>query len=342
LIAPVHDVELRSQLAALLEEEAELLVRSLPDDVRVPPSVWLDALFEPLVEASRRPGKELRGRLTEVAWRLASGRGRAPVELAAAVEALHLGSLIVDDIQDGSVRRRGSRALHLRAGVPRALNAANWLYFWPSALLERAGFEPLLLLELKGAVDRAVLRCHYGQALDLSLCVTEVQKLELKDLVYGTTRLKTGSLFELSAELGAIAAGAPVETVRALGRVGRDIGVALQMLDDWTGIASQRRCHKGHEDLLGARPTWPWAWLSERLDDVSYLRVRLLAEAVVKRDLHPEAVAEQLRVLLTDAPERAIRQQIEKARAGGRDGFESSPALTELEHELARLERYDG
>jgi geranylgeranyl pyrophosphate synthase len=339
---PALEFDDRSRLASFLQMEAENPAQALPDDIRVPPRFWRRALFNPLGEASRRPGKEFRGRLTEIAWALAGGRGPAPIELAAAVEALHLGSLIVDDIEDGSSSRRGGRTLHLRVGLPLALNAGNWLYFWPSALLERAGFEPTCLLALQGAVNRAVLRCHYGQALDLSLRVTELRQCEVPDLVYGTTRLKTGSLFELSAELGAIAAGGSGETVRALAEAGRDVGVALQMLDDWTGIASERRCHKGHEDLLHARPSWPWAWLAERLDDVSYVRLRFLADAVAKRDLHPEVVAEQFRTLLADAPERAIRDQIERTRAACRGRFESSPAFAELDGELTRLERYDG
>jgi len=339
---PALEFDDRSRLAFLLEMEARGPTLTLPDDIRVAPHFWRQALFDPLREASRRPGKEFRGRLTEIAWALAGGRGPAPIELAAAVEALHLGSLIVDDIEDGSLSRRGGRALHLRVGLPLALNAGNWLYFWPSALLDGAGFEPTRLLALQAAVNRAVLRCHYGQALDLSLRVTELRRSEVTDLVYATTRLKTGSLFELSAELGAIAAGAPAETVRALADAGRDIGVALQMLDDWTGITSERRCHKGHEDLLHSRPSWPWAWLAELPDDVSYMRLRGLAEAVARRDLHPEAVAEQFRTFLGDAPGRAIREQVERTRAACRARFESSPAFAELERELLRLERYDG
>jgi geranylgeranyl pyrophosphate synthase len=339
---PAFDVDFRSRLAPLLEEEAQDPMRTLPDDIRIPARFWQKALFHPLGEASRRPGKEFRARLTEVAWLLAGGRGSAPAELSLAVEALHLGSLIVDDIEDGSVRRRGGQALHLQFGLPLALNAGNWLYFWANTLLERAGFEPDRMLQLRAATDRAVLRCHYGQALDLSVRVTDLRQSEVRDLVFGTTRLKTGSLLELSTELAAIAAGAPAETIRTLAELGRDIGVALQMLDDWTGIACEHRCHKGHEDLLEARPSWPWAWLAERLDDVSYVRLRLLTEEVVRRDLHPEAVAEQFRTLLEDAPERAIRRQLERSRAACRAKFEGSPGFAELELELARLERYDG
>lgn len=339
---PAFEFDDRSCLASLLQMETENPARTLPDDIRVAPGFFRRALFNPLGEATGRPGKEFRGRLSEISWALAGGHGPAPVELAAAVEALHLGSLIVDDIEDGSTSRRGGRSLHVRIGLPLALNAGNWLYFWPSALLARAGFEPTRLLALNAAVHRAVLHCHYGQALDLSLHVTELRQSEVADLVYGTTRLKTGSLFELSAELGAIAAGAPAETVRTLAKLGRDVGVALQMLDDWTGITSERRCHKGHEDLLQARPSWPWAWLAERLDDVGYVRLRAQAEAVVRRDLHPELLAEQFRTVLGDAPKAAIREQVARARAACRVRFESSPAFAELERELARLERYDG
>jgi len=338
---PALDIDAVSRLLPLLEREAEGL-RTLPEDISVPARFWQRALFSPLRTASRRPGKELRGRLAEITWTLAGGSGPSPSELAATVEALHLGSLIVDDIEDGSGRRRGGDALHVAVGLPLALNAGNWLYFWQSALLEQAGFEPSVLLALKSAVDRAVLRCHYGQALDLSLRITELRRCEVRDLVYGTTRLKTGALFELSAELSAIAARAPAERVQVLGTLGRDIGVALQMLDDWTGLAWEHRCHKGHEDLVEARPTWAWAWLAERLDDVSYARLRGLADAVARRDLHPEPVAATFRTALGDAPRLAIRRQVEQARAAAHACFEGSPALAELDAELARLERYDG
>ncbi len=82
--------------------------------------------------------------------------------------------------------------------------------------------------------------------------------------------------------------------IEALGVMGRDFGVALQMLDDLTGLTSADRCHKGHEDLLAARPTWPWAWLSQHVDEVAYLRFRSLADAVLARDSHPEELAEPL------------------------------------------------
>ena len=336
------DVSSDSLLGALLEAEARGRGGCIPADVRVPERFFRQALYEPLRGACAQPGKEFRGRLCGVAWELAGGRGPAPTELFAAVEALHLGSLIVDDIEDGSSQRRGGASLHRVVGMPLALNAGNWLYFWPGELLARAKFAPELELSLRRAIDRAVLLCHYGQALDLSVRVTELRRCEVPDIVFGTTRLKTGSLMELAAELGALAAKAEPRKLSALVRLGRDIGIALQMLDDLTGITSERRCHKGHEDLLEARPSWAWAWLAECVDDVSYMRLRGLEEAVVRRDLHPEVVAEQLRELVGDRGRTAIRERLAASLADCREAFGASPALNELASELARLERYDG
>ena len=47
---------------------------------------------------------------------------------------------------------------------------------------------------------------------------------------------KTGALFDASLALGALAAGASAENVAALGRCGRQLGLAFQVRDDMLGI----------------------------------------------------------------------------------------------------------
>ncbi len=47
---------------------------------------------------------------------------------------------------------------------------------------------------------------------------------------------KTGALFDAALALGAVAAGAPEEKVAALGRCGRQLGLAFQVRDDMLGI----------------------------------------------------------------------------------------------------------
>ncbi len=311
---------------------------------RVPERLWTDSLSGPLLELLGRPGKEFRSRLVEVAYEVGSDRSSAPMPelLPLLVEILHAGSLIIDDIEDDSKYRRGKPALHLMVGVPLALNAGNWLYFLPHNVLEQMALAPDVELELRRVIDRGVLRCHYGQALDLGVPLGSLAQREVHDVVSLSTRLKTGSLLELAAELGAAAAGASPGLRTELGLFGRNYGVALQMLDDVSGLFEERRAHKGHEDLVNGRPTWPWAWLSQRLDELSYSRLQHRAREVERRDLHPEALAKALRKELGGSPYTSIHAQLSCAFTRLEHHVHSRRLLDPLADEIERLENAYG
>ncbi|HYQ27458.1 MAG TPA: polyprenyl synthetase family protein, partial [Polyangiaceae bacterium] len=254
-------------LVTLLAEEFDdrQLGKVLGSEHRVPAHLWDAALVGPLLDFLGRPGKEFRARLVVMAWQLSGRNQSPPAELPLIVEALHCGSLIVDDIEDQSNERRGAPALHCRYGLPRALNAGNFLYFWALELLSRLNLPPITELALHRAFSRTLLACHQGQALDLSVDVTRLEQREVLPTVSAVTQLKTGKLCELAALMGALTAGAPQSRARAIADFAQELGVGLQMLDDLGGITSERRAHKGHEDLRHARPTWPWAWAAETM-----------------------------------------------------------------------------
>ncbi|MET0410019.1 MAG: polyprenyl synthetase family protein [Polyangiaceae bacterium] len=270
-------VSLTARLLELLEQQFSpraleaMLGRS---GVEAERALWRSSLYGPLHHFLSRPGKALRATLVDASYRIAGGRGQCPVELGLIVEVLHAGSLIIDDIEDGSLERRGAPALHCEIGLPLALNAGNWLYFWACALVERLELGPHAELGVHRWLSRTMLSCHYGQALDLELRVGEVTQERVRSLVDSATRLKTGCLVQLAAALGAIAAGAQREHVSALAGFGLDLGVSLQMLDDLSGLTSKRRLHKGLEDLREGRPTWPWAWLADSLDEATFAELQ--------------------------------------------------------------------
>jgi geranylgeranyl pyrophosphate synthase len=336
-----------SALARLIRSEFEepVLSRTLDATERqVHERHWRASLAGPLLELLGRDGKCFRSRLMQVAFDIAGGGAANPVpeNLALLVEVLHTGSLIIDDIEDGSEYRRGQPTLHLLVGLPLALNAGNWLYFLPQRLLEQLTLEPTIELSLRRAIDRAILRCHYGQALDLGVRLESLSQSEVFDLVSLSTRLKTGSLFELAAEVGAIAGGASLELRTALSNFARSYGVALQMLDDMSGLYQPRRAHKGHEDLLNSRPTWPWAWLSRSQDELGYSRLQHQAHAVARRELAPEALAAALRRQLGDAPQRAVQRELAVAFDRLTNQVEARELLAPLAEELNRLENAYG
>ena len=70
------------------------------------------------------------------------------------MELLHNASLMIDDIQDGSVERRGRPCSHMVYGADNAISSANLMYFLPVHKLTQS----LGSVELKWKVAEVYLR----------------------------------------------------------------------------------------------------------------------------------------------------------------------------------------
>ncbi len=276
-------------------------------DPSVPAAVWRRALSGPATEFLARPGKQLRAAIVSAGWMLGGGTREPPAGLPLVIELLHSGSLIVDDVEDGSLERRGVPALHQLIGVPLAINTGSWMYFWALAEIAELGLSPEIELALHRVAATTLVRCHQGQALDLSTRVFEIGPEDVGAVVAATTRLKTGTLCRFAAELGAIASGASRERVDALGRFGETMGTGLQMLDDLGSIVSPSRRDKGREDLAQQRPTWPWAWLATH-KRFSWARI---AEVARTNDL--DRLADELGREVHEIGRACVRQTLDRA-----------------------------
>ncbi|HVZ35206.1 MAG TPA: polyprenyl synthetase family protein, partial [Polyangiaceae bacterium] len=229
------------------------------------------ALYGAAREFLARPGKAFRARLIEACFRLVSRSDESvPSAALEAIELLHGGSLIVDDIQDDADVRRGAPALHRAIGAPRALNTGNWLYFVALSRLDELPLGDESARELTRAAHQCLRRCHEGQSLDLWLRAGEVRRAEFASLVHVVSLLKTGALTGFAARLGATLAHASTHQLALLTRFGQHVGVALQMLDDLGSFVCESRYHKALEDLRQQRMSWVWSWASEVLDEVRY------------------------------------------------------------------------
>ncbi len=230
------------------------------EEVHAVEQILQQALLNPIADLTMRRGKGVRGHLVELACRLLSDDVRRDCQLAAeAVEFIHAGSLIVDDIEDGSPVRRGQPALHLRYSMPVALNAGNWLYFWPFELFKRLALGPEQILKIHESCHRTLLRAHFGQAIDLGARIDTLPQSEVAEVCVASMRLKTGALMGFAALLGAAVAHAPARLLSVLDDFGRDLGVALQMFDDLGNVIGKCEPAKRYEDLMLARPSWVWA-----------------------------------------------------------------------------------
>ncbi len=223
-------------------------------------------LFEPIQDLLKRPAKNVRGRLVKMGFRLARpGNGASHLHeidcrrLMEAVEFLHAGYLAVDDVQDGSKMRRGQPSLHLKYGMPVALNTGNWLYFLPLEIIRELGLSIEQEVMLYRIYHRTLLRAHVGQALDVGLRIDTIAQDRVPEVCLATLELKTGALFALALLAGAVIGGAPMELLEQLDEFGHGFGMALQMFDDLGNVTGGLEPAKRWEDLMLRRPTWVWA-----------------------------------------------------------------------------------
>ena len=199
---------------------------------------------------------------------LAQGGDRdAAVRGAAAVELLHLGTLVHDDIVDGAPQRRHAPTLHVALGLPVALWTADALY--AEALHLADAVSPAGGLALGGALRRIA----DSQVLE-ALGATTARYWEVVDG-------KTVSLFEAAGELADEAAGGtlpgPVcDAVRRYGRLFQyvddlqDIGGEADALGKPTGLDADNDLH-----------TLPAADLVVSVDEVQR-RLRELADPITR------------------------------------------------------------
>ncbi|MCB9562585.1 MAG: polyprenyl synthetase family protein [Kofleriaceae bacterium] len=307
-------------------------------DPAVPPALWQRALAGPAAEFLGRPGKELRTTIVRTGWMLGGGAAAAmPERLPLLIELLHAGSLIIDDVEDDSDERRGAPTLHRLVGVPLAINTGSWMYFWALAQVAELGLPPAVELAAQRATLATLVRCHQGQALDLATRIGELELHDVPAVVAATTRLKTGALCRLAAELGAIAAGAAPARRAAVADFGEAMGVALQMLDDLGSLTSRSRRDKGHEDLRNGRPTWPWAWLAEA-GPFAWARLAAMERAVAAGDGDVEALADALVEAVGDTGRRQVRAALDEAIAGLTRAVGAGPVIDAIAAELRRME----
>ncbi len=155
-------------------------------------------------------GKRLRPALVRLVCRHFGGRDEDAALPAAAIELVHTYSLVHDDLpcMDDDDLRRGRPTCHTVYGEALAVLAGDALL--TSAFELCALAPPEEARAFVGCLARASgsLGMVGGQAFDLDGASGEEAR-DARGLVHRIHSMKTAALFAASAELGAIAAGAP-------------------------------------------------------------------------------------------------------------------------------------
>ncbi len=234
-------------------------------------------LLHPLQNFTNTNSNLFRAQLVELSVSLCSSKSlvftrqfqrEISQKLSKLLEALHAGSLIIDDIQDGAASRRGRASLHSEIGAPLAINSGSWLYFWALSLIEKMELEPSIEVDLTRLCHQTMMKGHLGQALDLGIRIDEVSQQKAREVSISALRLKTGALTSLATELGAVICGVHPEVRDALRNFGLDFGFALQSFNDLREYSLSSK--DVSQDLVLGRPSWVWVCASEYLSTAEY------------------------------------------------------------------------
>ena len=230
-------VETIDRLAGLLDAEAAQVSAEVDDFFRRLLPLTDDSrerLYEAMRHAAIGGGKRLRPLLVVAAAKLfAISRERA-VRVGCAIEALHVYSLIHDDLpcMDDADFRRGKLSVHKAFDEAVAVLAGDSLHALAFEILAHPAThdDPRvrsdLVLELARAAGPAGMAG--GQMMDL---VAEGQQLDLAAITR-LQQLKTGALIEYSVEAACVMAKVPHEARTPYRGYARNIGLAFQIADD--------------------------------------------------------------------------------------------------------------
>ena len=171
------------------------------------------------------------------------GGGEEAVRAAAAIELIHMATLVHDDVLDDAPLRRGLPTVAASSGVERAVATGDLLFSRAFALLAEAGDDRSVALLADASV--ALARGELAQRRDaFDLAVSEERYLD-------RCRLKTARLFECACLLGRDEA--------ELREFGAGVGLAFQLLDDVLDVSGppERTGKARGTDLLDGTITLP-------------------------------------------------------------------------------------
>jgi len=191
-----------------------------------------------LSEFLSEKGKLLRPALCLSSCGAVGGRVEDAAPAASAIEMFHNFTLIHDDIEDCSAMRRGRPCLHVKYGVPLALNAGDGLFMmvWRETLRLSGERREAVQERLLGAFTRVL----EGQARELGWYQKDRWDVGI-DEYFQVIGGKTGALISVSCEAGAMVGGAHENTCAELAAFGQEIGVGFQIIDDALNIGGDEK-----------------------------------------------------------------------------------------------------
>jgi geranylgeranyl diphosphate synthase, type I len=180
-------------------------------------------------------GKRIRPLLVLLSTSACGPDWQSALPAAAAVELVHNFSLVHDDIQDNSEKRRGRPTTWVKWGMPMAINVGDALFVMSNqAIVDlKENYAAEIVVEAAEILHNTCLDLTRGQFLDMSY--EERNDLAVEDywpMIAG----KTAALLSACCHIGALLGGGDEAKQDAYRAFGHYLGLAFQVQDDILGI----------------------------------------------------------------------------------------------------------
>lgn len=196
-------------------------------------------------------GKRLRPALLLLICGALGFKGAQRFNLAAVVEFIHTATLLHDDVVDESSMRRGNATANETFGNPASVLVGDFLYSRAFQMMVDA--QNMRIMEVLADATNIIAEGEVMQLMNM-------HNADLDEAGYlQVIRSKTAKLFEASARVGAILAGATPDIETVCAEYGQALGTAFQVIDDvldYTGDAAVMGKNLG-DDLREGKTTLP-------------------------------------------------------------------------------------
>ena len=198
-------------------------------------------IADPIWEFLDRGGKRWRPALFLI---VCEALGKDPedyIDFAIIPEVIHNGTLMVDDIEDASVDRRGKPCTYRIYGEDIAINAGNAMYYLPLLpLLEKRNLNSRVISRVLETYTQEMIKLSMGQAMDIAWhrSLADADKITENDYLQ-MCAYKTGTLARMSAKIAGVLARADDVVTEKLGQYAESIGIGFQIQDDVLDLTSK-------------------------------------------------------------------------------------------------------
>jgi len=211
---------------------------------------------------SNSGGKRIRPVLTLLSTKIFDCRSDNAVKLGAAVEFIHMATLLHDDVVDGSKMRRFLPTANVIWGNKASILVGDFLF--------SQSFKLIVATRLLPAMDVLSKAC----AVVIEGEVSQLAKLEERRLITEEEYLKvinakTAVLFGAACEVGAIIANQSPNYCKAMRDFGMKLGEIFQITDDLLDyfIQGEVRGKNIGDDFVEGKVTLPLIFLTRKLPE---------------------------------------------------------------------------